>query len=292
MQTMSRTSKSTVGFNAEMARRFRRAASLLDAQHADTYRVLAYRHGAEALEELNESAAAIYRRNGLAGLIELPAIGRRLALAIADMVDVGHWRWLDRLEGNTDPEKVLETVPGVGPKLAHRLHTELGIETLEDLERAVYDGRLGRLRGFGDKRWHAARDAVAARLHSRRDPHRDLAVDPPCHPTIDTLLSIDQEYRTKADANQLPTIAPLRFNPTHAHWLPVLHTTRDGHHFTAMFSNTAHAHELGRTSDWVVIFADTPDEDRWTVVTETRGSNVGKRVVRGNAYSAADTRLR
>jgi hypothetical protein len=275
-------------FNAEMARQFRLAESLLEAQGADPYRLLAYRHGADELDSLTESAEDIYRRDGLAGLIALPAIGRRLALAIADVADTGHWRWLDRLQGNTDPEKILATVPAIGPKLAKRLHTELGIETLEDLERAVYDGRLGRMRGFGDKRWHAVRDAVVARLHSRRQDVRDLAVDPHCHPTIEDLLSIDLEYRTKADLNQLPTIAPQRFNPTHARWLPVLHTTRDGHHFTAMFSNTARAHELGRTADWVVIFADTSDEDRWTVVTENRGPDAGVRVVRGHARHDAN----
>lgn len=273
-------------FNAEMARQFRLAASLLDAQHAEPYRVLAYRHGAEALEELDEPAVRIYRNEGLAGLIAVPAIGRRLARAIAEMADFGHWRWLDRLRGDVDPEKLLETIPAVGPKLAHRLHAELGVESLEDLERAVYDGRLGRMRGVGDKRWHAIRDTLATRLHAQREEHRDRRIDPPCRPTIELLLDIDLEYRTKADRNALPTIAPDRYNPTNAHWLPVLHTTRDGHHFTAMFSNTARAHELGRTDDWVVIFADTPDDDRWTVVTETHGPHAGERVVRGRAQHA------
>jgi putative hydrolase len=273
-------------FNTRMATMFRHAAALLEVQDADPFRVLAYRNGADELESLTESAAQIYRRDGLWGLIALPTIGRSLALAIADVVDDGHWRWLDRLEGDTDPEKVLATLPTIGPKLARRLHLELGIESLDDLERAVYDGRLGRLRGIGDKRWHAIRDAVFARLHPRRSGPADGHGHTPVRPTAELLLSIDREYRDKADRNELVTIAPLRFNPTGARWLPVLHTTREGHHFTAMFSNTARAHELGRTNDWVVIFADTPDEDRWTVVTETQGPHRGERVVRGHALRA------
>jgi hypothetical protein len=273
-------------FNARMAAMFRRAAALLEAQHADTFRVLAYRNGADELESLPDSAAQIYRRDGLWGLIALPTIGRSLALAIADVVGDGHWRWLDRLEGDTDPEKVLAMLPTIGPKLASRLHLELGIESLDDLERSIYDGRLGRLRGIGDKRWHAIRDSVVARLHSRRELPHDDAGDAHVQPTVELLLSIDREYRTKADQNELVTIAPQRFNPTRARWLPVLHTTRDGHHFTAMFSNTARAHELGRTDDWVVIFADGPDEDRWTVVTETQGPHREERVVRGHALRA------
>ena len=53
-----------------------------------------------------------------------------------------------------------------------------------------------------------------------------------------------------------------------------------------MFSNTARAHELGRTDDWVVIFGDGSDQQRWTVVTETHGSRRGTRVVRGHTRGA------
>jgi putative hydrolase len=286
MGTTAREEILDADFNTRMAAMFRHAATLLETQDADRFRVLAYRNGADELESLTEPAAQIYRRDGLWGLIALPTIGRSLALAIADVVDDGHWRWLDRLEGDTDPEKVLATLPTIGEKLARRLHLELGVESLEDLERAVYDGRLGRLRGIGDKRWHAIRDSLVARLHPRRTRPPHAGHHSIMEPTAELLLSIDEEYREKAARNELVTIAPRRFNPTGARWLPVLHTTRDGHHFTAVFSNTARAHELGRTNDWVVIFADTPDEDRWTVVTETQGPHRGERVVRGHALRA------
>ena len=64
----------------------------------------------------------------------------------------------------------------------------------------------------------------------------------------------------------------------------MLHTTRQGWHFTALYSNTARAHQLGHTRDWVVIFHyddDHHEEAQNTVVTEPRGSLVGHRVVRG-----------
>jgi hypothetical protein len=282
---MKSNSKSAAALNVEVARQFRTAASLLRAQHADHRRITAYERGAEELDQLSESVASIYRREGLAGLIALPTIGRALASAIADVVEFGHWRWLERLEGNSDPERVLASIPTIGPALAHRLHTELHIETLDELEQAVYDGRLGRMRGVGDKRWHAIRDALLARRRARAAPSGvsdsdDLSAHT-YRPTSDVLLSIDAEYRTAADLNQLPTIAPIRFNPTRAHWLPVLHTERDGWHFTAMFSNTARAHELGHIDDWVVIHVDGADDMNWTVVTERLGRRAGQRVVRG-----------
>ena len=94
---------------------------------------------------------------------------------------------------------------------------------------------------------------------------------------------VDRLYREKAEAGDLPTIAPKRFNPEGKAWLSVLHTDRDGWHFTALYSNTARAHELGRTRDWVVIYFYDAEhaEGQHTVVTETRGPLAGRRVVRG-----------
>jgi len=97
------------------------------------------------------------------------------------------------------------------------------------------------------------------------------------------LLEVDREYRDRAERGALPTIAPRRFNPSGEPWLPVLHTERADWHFTALFSNTARAHELGRTRDWVVIYfsQDSGPEGQRTVVTESRGPLAGRRVVRG-----------
>jgi hypothetical protein len=97
------------------------------------------------------------------------------------------------------------------------------------------------------------------------------------------LVDVDREYREKAKRGRLPTIAPKRFNPRGESWLPILHATRGDWHFTALFSNTARAHELGKTRDWVVIYLydDRHAERQHTVVTETRGALVGKRVIRG-----------
>jgi hypothetical protein len=81
----------------------------------------------------------------------------------------------------------------------------------------------------------------------------------------------------------LPTIAPRRFNPGGEAWLPVLHTRRGDWHFTALYSNTARAHELGHTHDWVVIYGEDAQhaERQYTVVTSTHGLRAGQRVVRG-----------
>ena len=102
-------------------------------------------------------------------------------------------------------------------------------------------------------------------------------------PGVDLLLDVDREYREKAERGVLPKTAPRRFNPAGEAWLPILHAERADWHFSATFSNTARAHELGRVRDWVVIYfhQESGPEGQRTVVTETRGPLAGSRVVRG-----------
>jgi putative hydrolase len=101
-------------------------------------------------------------------------------------------------------------------------------------------------------------------------------------PSVEDLLSVDREYREKSEAGELKLIAPRRFNPTGEAWLPILHTDRGERHYTALFSNTARAHELGKTHDWVVLYVDGRDaEQQYTVITSGRGAFRGRRIVRG-----------
>ena len=194
------------------------------------------------------------------------------------MVLTGVYPRLERLRGEADPARVLETVPGIGRRLAQRLHGQLGIDTLEQLEVAAHDGTQENLAGFGVKTVRGVRDALASRLGRRRPQPPPAVVEP----AVSELLDVDREYREKARAGQLRRIAPRRFNPRREAWLPVLHTQRGVRHYTALFSNTAQAHRLGRTKDWVVLYYDgRAGERQCTVVTENRGPSRGQRVVRG-----------
>lgn len=266
--------------NQSLVEHLEEIADVLEAQDASVFRVRAYRKAAESIRELDRPALEIFRDRGIAGLDAVPHVGSGIARVIRDFLVSGRTAALDHLRGAADPVAILETVPGLGPVLAQRLHEEAGIDSLEALEAAAHDGRLARMNGFGSKRVAGIRDALATRLgRDRRDAQ---APTPSAAPGIAVLLDVDREYREKAAAVQLPRIAPRRFNPTGAAWLPVLHSSREGWHFTALYSNTALAHRLQRTQDWVVIYADGADGDhQHTVITARAGSLVGKRIVRG-----------
>ncbi len=254
----STTTVVTGPFNSQCADRLREAADLLDAQGANPFRVAAYRRAAETVRDLPEDLARLIDREGLEGLEALPGIGRGIASALLEMNRTGRWMQLERLRGSADPTQLFTAVPGLGHRLAERIHDELHIDTLEALEMAAHDGRLETVPGVGPRRAAAIRASLQTMLsrgRARRAPGATgLGTELEPGPSVATLLDVDREYRLKADDDTLPTIAPKRFNPTGDAWLPVLHTQRDGWHFTALFSNTAQAHQLNRTHDWVVIY--------------------------------------
>jgi DNA polymerase (family X) len=147
----------------------------------------------------------------------------------------------------------LEEVPGVGPHIA-RVIRELLV--------------------------HPRLPPLAALLATGEEPVTAVNARPP---SIEELLDIDREYRQKAAAGELPLIAPERFNPTGDRWLPVLHTRRGARRYTALYSNTERAHRLGRSRDWVVVYArDAAGEHQYTVLTATHGVLRGHRVVAGH----------
>lgn len=266
----------------------REAATLLVQQHADQFHISAYRSAAKTVEELPEDIGQV-AAHGAEALDALPHIGKSIASAIMQLTTTGRWAQLERMRGELDPELVFQNIPGIGPTFAHLIHEHLHVDTLEALEIAAHDGRLDTVPGIGKRRSRIIRMALASILaHRSNVSSQDKTAPPP----VAVLLDVDREYREKAKAGELQLIAPKRFNPQGKAWLPIMHAERGPWHFTVLFSNTARAHDLGKTTDWVMIFyaSDHRVEDQYTVVTETNGPLKGHRVVRGREAECGDTR--
>jgi hypothetical protein len=264
--------------NDQIADRLDEVAQLLTAQEANPFRIRAWRNAAGFLRQLPVQAEEIFRSEGVEGLERLRSIGPALAGSIRDLLTLGRLPTLERLRGEADPERLLATIPGIGARTAERLHHDLGIGTLEELELAAHDGRLAGLSWLGPKRLAGVRAALATRLGGFRGA---LPVDS-TRVSVEELLDVDREYRRRVNDGTLAMITPKRFNPDQKAWLPILHTQRGSRHYTALFSNTLLAHKLGRTHDWVVLYSDGHREERQaTVITAWQGPLRGKRVVRG-----------
>ena len=160
--------------NEQIAERLEEMAELLAQQQANPFRINAYRRAAQALRHLDQDLATLFEQQGQAGLIALPDVGKGIAGAIAELLTSGRWGQLERLRGNLDPEQLFQTVPGIGPDLAGRIHDTLHIDSLEQLETAAFDGRLARVHGLGPRRIAALRASLVELLGRTRRLQRRL----------------------------------------------------------------------------------------------------------------------
>ena len=125
-------------------------ASILEALGANPYRIRAYQRAAVGLQRLPEDAAA-YLDN--AGELSLPWLGPRLRKKLGELVRTDRMCFQEELIGALpEPMRELIAVPGIGPRWAERLATELEIRTVEDLARAARESRLRTLHGIGPVR--------------------------------------------------------------------------------------------------------------------------------------------
>ncbi|WP_036244713.1 helix-hairpin-helix domain-containing protein [Methylobacter tundripaludum] len=274
--------------NKEIASKLRQIAALLDEQRANPFRVSAYLNAAKTIETMAEPVEELLGREGFSALLELPGIGEGIARSINEYAMTGRMSRLESLQSGHDPIALFEQIPGIGPRSAHRIIETLHIDTLEALELAAHNGRLKKVPGFSTKKIALVQTWLSHVLGFRgpRFEAQQTIAEPP----VELLLKIDEQYRKKTQAGELPTIAPKRFNPTGEAWLPILHASRKGWHFTALYSNTERAHQLDRVKDWVVIYFydDSHHEGQHTVVTETRGPATGWRVVRGREKECSE----
>jgi DNA uptake protein ComE-like DNA-binding protein len=264
--------------NEDIAHLLEQIADLLEQQDDNPYRIQAFRHGAKSVRASATPLTEMVHTEGASALLQLEGIGQGLATTIFEFIETGRSDYLQNLQARQSPEDLLRQIPGIGEKLAQRIVRHLGVSSVAEFEQAVQAGRLEQVFGLGPQRVTAIRNYLAEQSgHSASLQQPEVA-----GPDVALLLDVDAEYRRRAEAGELPTLAPRRFNPNNEAWLPLLRTERDGWVMTALFSNTARAHELGKTHDWVVIYyqKDGP-EGQCTVVTETGGPLAGKRIIRG-----------
>jgi len=158
----SRQAPRTPVVNADVAAMFNDVADLLELQGASVFRIRAYRNAARMLGDLGQSVQALMEQGK--DLDALPGIGADLAQKITTIVHTGKCPLLEQLRAQVPPGVVeLLRIPGIGPRRARALQQALGIRTLEDVQRAIADGRLRKVRGFGLKTQQRISESITAR---------------------------------------------------------------------------------------------------------------------------------
>src|SRR5438445_3820559 len=124
-------------------------ATLLELKGENPFKARAYTNAARALEGLSEPLDKIIADERLG---EVEGIGESTQKKIRELVTTGKLAYYEELKAATPPGLVLMLeIPGLGPKKIKALHEELKIETVEQLEQACQDGRVAKLKGFGEK---------------------------------------------------------------------------------------------------------------------------------------------
>jgi len=149
--------------NDAIARRFYRLAALMEVRGDDPFRWRSYRNAAEAIEVWPTPLKEIAEKEGVAGLQEIPGVGKAIAGKVIDLLSKGTFDAWERLTAET-PETVLDLmeIPGIGPKTAALLHQRFKVSSLEDFKTFVASGGLDMVDGIGPKTAEKIKEALAA----------------------------------------------------------------------------------------------------------------------------------
>ena len=147
--------------NELIARRFYRLAALMELRGDDPFRWRSYRNAAEAIEVWPTPLKEIAEKEGVAGLQEIPGVGKAIAGKVIELLDRGSFDAWDRLTAET-PESVLDLmeIPGIGPKTAALLHQRFKVSSLADLKAFVAGGGLDMVDGIGAKTADKIKEAL------------------------------------------------------------------------------------------------------------------------------------
>jgi DNA polymerase (family X) len=205
----------TLPRNGELADQLDLLADLSEILEEDSFKVIAYRRAAGRIRESPMPIAQL-AIDGKAK--ELPGIGKTIETKVVEVVEDGEMHALAKRRGQV-PAGVVDflRLPGVGPKTAARIWTQLGITSLEGLKAAAQEGRLRDLSGMGAKSEEKILKALAAGVGAEPENRRLLAVGLPAvrrvvgaleaHPTAIAVSEAGSVRRRQETVRDLDLIA-------------------------------------------------------------------------------------
>ena len=136
--------------NSEVAKVFQDIADLLELKGENVFKIRAYQKAARAIEHHPRELEAMLGEGE--DLQSIPGVGEAIAKKTAELITTGRLGYYENLKAEF-PQGITNflTIPGIGPKTAQKLSGELGIASVDELERAISDGRVARLFRLGEK---------------------------------------------------------------------------------------------------------------------------------------------
>ena len=170
--------------NEEIAELFDQLGLMLEMQGDTVFKIRAYQRAARAIEGLSfPLAQAVVDGQKLTGI---PGIGKAINEKIIELVNTGQVQTYERVKAEL-PEGALDllAIPGIGPKTAVLIGTELGISTVEGVEQAAQDGRLAKLPRMGKK----AADSILRHIRASRSMNTERTPIGQALPTAEAVMA-------------------------------------------------------------------------------------------------------
>lgn len=136
--------------NKGIADVFTEIADILDIQGENPFRVRSYRNAARTIEDLGQSLQSMVKAGK--NLEEIPGIGKSIREKIEEIISTGRSHFLEELRKQVPAGATeLLKLEGLGPKKVKILYDQLGVDSVDRLEKAALAGRLRNLGGMGLK---------------------------------------------------------------------------------------------------------------------------------------------
>jgi DNA polymerase (family 10) len=136
--------------NSEVAKVFQDIADLLELKGGNVFKIRAYQKAARAIDYYPRELEAMIEEGE--DLQTIPGVGEAIAKKSAELITTGKLGYYESLKAEF-PQGITNflAIPGIGPKTANKLSSELGISSVDELERAIREGRVARLFRLGEK---------------------------------------------------------------------------------------------------------------------------------------------
>ena len=144
--------------NANIASILRDIAFLLEMEEEEdnsniVFKIRSYKRASDVIANLSSNVEEVYATQGLKGLMQIPSVGKAIALKIEEYLTTGKIQYLDELKSKTDIDiDGFYGLEGIGPKTIKIVYDKLGIRDLSGLEKAASEGKLRSIRGFSEKK--------------------------------------------------------------------------------------------------------------------------------------------
>ena len=138
-----------------------RIAILLELKAENPFKIRAYTNAARAIETFGGNVSNFQDEEAVG---KIPGIGKSIALKIKELAATGSLKYLEELSSEF-PTGIMElfSLPGLGAKKIKALYDQLGISSIEHLQKACEDGRVAELPGFGQTTQQKLCESIAKR---------------------------------------------------------------------------------------------------------------------------------